>query len=80
MHSKSDNIKITPYDKSNEVFDELFESLLSTYQINLETSVELSDFFFDSVQLMYYKCHRVNFGGGGSCIDSPDWIKKKKQQ
>ena len=23
---------------------------------------------------MYYKCHKVNFGG--SYIDSPDWIKK----
>ena len=37
-----------------------------------------SDFIFDSVQLMYYKCH--NFKHGGSYIDSPDWIKRKKQQ
>ena len=27
---------------------------------------------------MYYKCHKVNFKRGGSFIDSPDWIKKKK--
>ena len=37
-----------------------------------------SDFIFDAVQQMYYKCHKVNFIRGGSCIDSPDWIKKKK--
>ena len=37
-----------------------------------------SDFNFDSVQLLYYKCHRVNFIRAGSYIDSPDWIKKKK--
>ena len=37
-----------------------------------------SDFIFDSVQLMYYKCRKVNFMCGGSYIDSPDWIKKKK--
>ena len=37
-----------------------------------------SDFIFDSVQLMYYKCHKVNFKRGGLYIDSPDWIKKKK--
>ena len=37
-----------------------------------------SDFIFDSVQLLYYKCHRVNFIRAGSYIDSPDWIKKKK--
>ena len=27
---------------------------------------------------MYYKCHQVNLNYGGSYIDSPDWIKKKK--
>ena len=37
-----------------------------------------SDFVFDSVQLMYCKCHKVNFRCGGSYIDSPHWIKKKK--
>ena len=37
-----------------------------------------SDFVFDSVQLMYYTCHKVNFKRGVSYIDSPDWIKKKK--
>ena len=38
-----------------------------------------SDFVFDSVQLMYYKYHKVNFKCGGSYIKSPDWIKSKKQ-
>ena len=37
-----------------------------------------SDFIFDSVQPMYYKCHKVNFKRGGSYIYSPDWIKNKK--
>ena len=37
-----------------------------------------SDFMFESIQLMYYKCHKVNFRSGGSDIDSPDWIKRKK--
>ena len=36
--------------------------------------------YFNSVQLMYYKCHKVNFRRGDSYIDSPDWMKKKKQQ
>ena len=34
------------------------------------------DFIFDSVQLLYYKCHKINFKLGGSYIDSPDWLKK----
>ena len=37
-----------------------------------------SVFIFDSVQLMHYKCHKVDFECGGSYIDSPDWRKKKK--
>ena len=37
-----------------------------------------SDFIFDSVQLMYYKCHKLSFKRGCSYIDSPDWIKNKK--
>ena len=37
-----------------------------------------SEFTFDSVQPTYYKCYQLNFKRGGSNIDSPDWIKKKK--
>ena len=37
-----------------------------------------SEFIFDSVQLMYYKCHKVSFRRDGSYIDSPDQIKTKK--
>ena len=37
-----------------------------------------SDSIFDLVQLMYYKCHKVNFRRGGSYIDSLDQIIKKK--
>ena len=78
MHPTSDNIKFTCYNDTDEVVDELFESLHSRYQGNLEPSMRGSNFFFESVQLMYYKCHKVNFRGAGSHTDSPDWIKKKK--
>ena len=60
------------------LMNSLSKSLHSRYQENLETSMRRSDFTFDSVQLMYYKCHKVNFKRGGSYTDSPDWIKKKK--
>ena len=40
MHSKSDNIEIIISHKANEVIEELFQSLLSRYQILLETSVK----------------------------------------
>ena len=78
MHSKSDNIEFMSYDNANEVVNELFQSLLSKYQIGLETSMRGNDFIFDLVQLLYYKCHKINFKRGGSYIDSADWIKKEK--
>ena len=49
-----------PYDNANEVVDELFKSLLSRYQIVLETSMGVSNFIFDSIQLLYYKCYNIN--------------------
>ena len=78
MQSKSNNIKFTSYNDANEVGDKLFESLRSRYQDKLETSMRGGDFIFDLVQLMYEKCHKVNFRHGGSYIDSPDQIKRKK--
>ena len=36
-----------------------------------------SEFIFDFVHLLYYKCHKINLNCGGLYIDSPDWIKNK---
>ena len=41
-------------------------------------SLKGSEFVFDYVQLVYYKCDKINPNRGGSYIDSPDWIKNKK--
>ena len=78
MHSKSDNIEFKLYDNANEVVNELLESLLSRYRIGLETSMRESDFIFDSVQLLYFKCHKINFKRGGSYIDFLHWNEKEK--
>ena len=78
MYSNSENRELTSYNGTNQVANEFFEPLLSRYQGNLETSMRGSDFIFDSVQLMHYKCHEVNFKLGASYIESQDWIKNKK--
>ena len=39
---------------------------------------EVAKFAFAYVQVLYYKCHKINFNCGGSYIDSPYWIKNKK--
>ena len=46
MHSKSDNIEIMNNDKADEITEERFQSLLSRYQIVLETSMKGGDFVF----------------------------------
>ena len=80
MYSKSNNIEFAIYDNANEVIENLFESLLNWYQIGLETWMRGSDFIFDFVDLLYYKCHNINLNRGRSYIDSPNWIKNKKEQ
>ena len=91
MHSKIDNIEIMINDAADEVIEELFDSLKNRYQNNLE-SMKGSEFVFDYVHLLYYKCIinvllyyncivnviKKDANCGGSYIDSPDWIKNKK--
>ena len=60
---KSDNIKFMPYDNLSEFVNELSELILSRYHIVLET-VRGICFIFDLVQLLYYKCHKINFEHG----------------
>ena len=59
MHSKSDNIEIKMNDKADEILEELFHLLKNRYQNNLE-SMKGSEFVFDYVHLLYYKCHKIN--------------------
>ena len=36
------------------------------------------DFIFDCVNLLHWKCHKINLKHGRLDIDSPDWIRIKK--
>ena len=64
MHSKSDKTEIMINDRADEIIERLFLSLISWYQIELETSMRDSDFIFYCVYLLYYKCHKINFKQG----------------
>ena len=52
MHSKSDNIEIMMGIETDDIINELFESLLRRYQ-ELETKMEGSDFVFENVDVLY---------------------------
>ena len=77
MHSKSAIIEIMIRDEADEVIKKFFDSLKNIYQNNLD-SIRSNNFILDYVQLLYYKCHKINLNHGGSYIDSPHQIKNKK--
>ena len=72
MHSKSNDKEFITSDNTNDIVDDFFESLLSRYLSGLETSIRVSDFIFDSVQLLLSKCNKTNFRLDWSYIESPD--------
>ena len=61
------------------VVDDLFKSLLDDYRFSLRTKMKKSSLTYDRVRAFYYKLHKISINrGGGSFIDSRDWIKNKK--
>ena len=78
MHTKSNSIEIMIGSDTNEVIEELFKSLLQSYQENLEEKMSSSDFVFDAVNVLHYDLNKVSLSRGGSYIDSPKWLKNKK--
>ena len=58
MHAKSDNIEIMMGKETDDIIDEIFESLLAKYQEGLEESMRGSKFIFDSVDLLYYNLQK----------------------
>ena len=64
-------------DEADDFIKELFNTIKNKYQNNLGKLMKDSEFVFD---LLYYKYHKINLNRRGSNIDSPDWIKTKKQQ
>ena len=66
-------------DEADEVIKEQSDSLKNRCQNNLK-SMKGSEFAFDYVQILYYKCCKLNSNRGESYIDFPNSIKTKKQQ
>ena len=63
--------------KAEEVVEELFESLCNRYENNLEKLMKDSEFVFDYVHLLYFKCRKINPNRGRLFENSPDWKKQK---
>ena len=72
MHTKSDDIGIIMSSETNDIIEELCESLLQKYQERSKESMRGSEFIFDSVDLLYYNLQKISINRkGSSYIDSP---------
>ena len=74
----SDNIEIFIGNETDQIIEVLFKSLLERYQKGLEGSMRGSEFVNDSIDLLYYKLHRISLNRGEPYIDSPEWLKNKR--
>ena len=78
MHTRSVNEEFMNGSDTDEIIKELFKSLLQRYQENLQEKMKGSHFAFDRVNYLYYDLNKISISKGGSCIDSPKWLKVKK--
>ena len=79
LSTKSDNIEIMMGSEADDIIEKLFESLLQKYQKGLKESMKRSEFYFDSVDILYYNLQKTSLKRIGlSHIDSPKWLKNEK--
>ena len=64
--------------ETDEITEELFESLLQRYQEGLKESMRGSEFFFDCVDGLCSNLNKIGLNKDGSYIDSPEWLKNNK--
>ena len=75
MYTRSDNIEIIFGDDTDDIIEQLFESLLQKYEENLQNKMRGSEFEFDGINFLYYDFNKTNINRGGSYTDSPKWLK-----
>ena len=65
--------------ETDDIIDELFESLLQRYQKAKEESNERASKFIDeNADLLYYYLHKTSLIRGRSYIKSPEWLENKR--
>ena len=70
MHSKSDNIEIMMGSNTNEITEDLFNSLLRRYQGGLSESMIGNEFVFVYVKSLNYVLHNIDLKRSGSYIET----------
>ena len=79
MYAKSNNKEIMMGTETDQIIEELFESLLQKYKECLEEKMTESEFVFASIDLLHYNLHQISLNRGGSYIDSLKWLKNNNK-
>ena len=58
------NIDIMIGSGTDEITEELIESILKRYQKGLEEKMRGSEFVYDSISLLHYKLHKISLNRG----------------
>ena len=66
LYRKSNNVEIIMGTETDDIINELFKSFLIKYQEGSETKMKGSNFVFESVELLYYKLHKISLNRGRS--------------
>ena len=79
IYSPSNNVKILMGSETDDIIDELFESLLQRFQEARETLNNRGrELIHENVGLLHYHFHKISLKRGGSYVDSPEWFKNKR--
>ena len=79
IYTKSEPLEIFIDSDTENVTDQLFNTLLQRFQREQKTLNERgSEFISDNVELLYYHFRRIDSRRDESYIISPDWIASKK--
>ena len=76
-YSYSENNEIMSGTDMSDAVNNLLTALKENYIKDL-SRMEGSEYHFEKVPLLEYKLHKISFRRAGSYIDSPKWIKNKK--
>ena len=68
MRTKSNNTEIMMGNETDEIIEELLESLLQKYQKGLEEKRRGNEFVDDGINLLHYNLHKISLNRDGSYI------------
>ena len=77
FYVKSRNVDALPGDDTNDIINELTNSLFDNYQQQILIPRNGSGYVFDGVEVLGIPFHTIEVKRGSSYIKAPDWLKRK---